>query len=55
MSSKSRRKRRIFSKEFERDAVNLVVVKATRPAETNAVNVCENGIASMLLPCEGDA
>ena len=30
MSSKSRRKRRIFSQEFERDAVNLVVVKATR-------------------------
>ena len=40
MSNKSRRKRRTFSEEFKRDAVNLVVVEGySISAAAEAVNV----------------
>jgi len=45
MSTKRKRKRRIFSEEFKRDAVNLVVVEGyTIAAAARAVNVLDGSL-----------
>ena len=45
MSTKRKRKRRVFSEEFKRDAVNLVVVEGyTIAAAARAVNVLDGSL-----------
>ena len=45
MSTKGKRKRRTFSEEFKRDAVNLVVVEGyTIAAAARAVNVLDGSL-----------
>ena len=44
MSSKGKRKRRTFSEEFKRDAVNLVVVEGYTIAAARAVGVLDGSL-----------
>ena len=45
MSTKRKRKRRVFSEEFKRDTVNLVVVEGyTIAAAARAVNVLDGSL-----------
>jgi transposase len=63
MSTNGKRKRRTFSEEFKRDAVNLVVVEGyTIAAAAKAVNVLDGSLrewhrkyAPDLEPCGDDA
>ena len=45
MATKEKRKRRTFTEEFKRDAVNLVVVEGyTMAAAAKAVNVLDSSL-----------